>query len=96
MTFKKSNKRAQAILEYFILTTIVLTVILFFTVSPYFTGIRNSCENAVNDAIDVMLTDSGTSGSSGTSGTSGSAGTGTAGGGSSGGGGASGSWSRGG
>jgi hypothetical protein len=57
MTFKKSNKRAQAILEYFILTTVVLSVVLFFSTSPHFNKIRTSCETAFNDAVDKMLGD---------------------------------------
>ena len=73
MTFKKNNKsthpirklfskRAQAIFEYFILTTVVVTVVLFFTTSKFFTnsepgnkGIKEICQDAFNEAVEDML-----------------------------------------
>jgi len=55
MTFKKINKRAQAILEYFILTTVVFMVVLFFSQSPYFADIKDSCETAFNNGVTQIL-----------------------------------------
>jgi uncharacterized protein (UPF0333 family) len=66
MTFKKINKsaypvrkkfsnRAQAIFEYFLLTTVVLAVVLFFSNKDYFMNIRNSCETAFNQAVGEIL-----------------------------------------
>lgn len=54
MTLKKS-KKGQAIFEYFILTTVVVAVVLFFASSPYFQNIQNSCTNAFNKAVEEML-----------------------------------------
>ncbi len=58
MTLKKS-KKGQAIFEYFILTTVVVAVVLFFTASQYFKDIfkdiKTSCENAFNQAVEEML-----------------------------------------
>ena len=54
MTLKKS-KRGQAIFEYFILTTVVVAVVLFFADSPLFKSIKNSCENAFNQGVEEML-----------------------------------------
>jgi uncharacterized protein (UPF0333 family) len=55
MTLKKINKRGQAIFEYFILTTVVVAVVLFFAASPHFKNIKASCENAFNNGIEEML-----------------------------------------
>ena len=54
MTLKKS-KRGQAIFEYFILTTVVVAVVLFFTNSGLFRSIKNSCEGAFNQAVEEIL-----------------------------------------
>ena len=54
MTLKKSNK-AQAIFEYFILTAVVVAVVLFFSKSDYFKGIKNSCESAFDTAVGKIL-----------------------------------------
>ena len=54
MTLKKS-KKGQAIFEYFILTTVVVAVVLFFTASPYFQNIKASCEDAFNKAVQEIL-----------------------------------------
>jgi len=55
MTLKKINKRGQAIFEYFILTTVIVAVVLFFAASPYFNNIKTSCENAFNAGVDKIL-----------------------------------------
>jgi hypothetical protein len=58
MTLKKTNKgltKGQSILEYFILTAVVLSAVLFFTHTPYFQGISGSCENAFNGSVDKIL-----------------------------------------
>ncbi len=55
MTFKKSNKQAQAIFEYFILTIVIATIVLFFTASPHFQKIKNDCEAAFDGGIEEML-----------------------------------------
>jgi len=60
MTLKKSKRgwvKGQAIFEYFILTTVVVTVVLFFANSPYFANIKASCENAFNQAVNKILGD---------------------------------------
>lgn len=54
MTLKKS-KKGQAIFEYFILTTAVVGVVLFFASSPDFKNIKNSCTDAFNQAVGEML-----------------------------------------
>jgi len=55
MTLKKINKRAQAIFEYFILTTVVVAVVLFFAASEHFKQIKNSCERAFNNGVQEIL-----------------------------------------
>ncbi|MGD9014672.1 MAG: hypothetical protein PVI33_01420 [Candidatus Omnitrophota bacterium] len=71
MTFKKINKRAchtnkknsynqgQSIFEYFILTIVVVGVLFltggFAFRSQAFQSIKNSCENAFNQAMGEML-----------------------------------------
>ena len=58
MTLKKSKRdlaKGQAIFEYFILTTVVVAVVLFFTQSSFFKSVKNSCEGAFNKAVEVML-----------------------------------------
>ena len=58
MTLKKSKKgqaKGQTIFEYFILTTVVVAVVLFFTASPYFQNIKASCEDAFNKAVEEIL-----------------------------------------
>lgn len=55
MTFKKYNKKGQAIFEYFILTIVVVTIVLFFADSQFFKSIKNSCETAFNQAVEEML-----------------------------------------
>ncbi len=60
MTLKKSKKgqvKGQAIFEYFILTTVVVAVVLFFASTPYFKGIKGSCEKAFDRAVGQMLGD---------------------------------------
>jgi len=54
MTLKKS-KRGQAIFEYFILTTVVVAVVLFFASTPYFQNIKNSCKNAFDKAMATKI-----------------------------------------
>lgn len=58
MTLKKSKRdwvKAQAIFEYFILTTVVVAVVLFFTKSDFFKSVKGSCEGAFNQAVEKML-----------------------------------------
>ena len=54
MTLKKS-KKGQAIFEYFILTTVIVAVVLFFANSPFLGGIKSSTEKAFNEAVIRML-----------------------------------------
>jgi len=65
MTFKKINKMGQAIFEYFILTTAVLAVILFFRESGFFQkqnptnpaepdGAKEIAKAAIEDGILAM------------------------------------------
>jgi len=62
MTLKKSNK-AQAIFEYFILTTVVVAVVLFFANSRFFArqkpgdplGIKDICEAQFDKAVANIL-----------------------------------------
>ncbi len=53
MTLKKS-KKGQAIFEYFVLTTVVVTVVLFFATTPYFKNMKDSCESAFNKGISKI------------------------------------------
>ncbi len=54
MTLKKS-KKGQAIFEYFILTTAVVAVVLFFMTSKTFQDIKGSCEVAFDKAAEEVL-----------------------------------------
>ena len=62
MTFKKINKMGQAIFEYFILTTAVLAVILFFSQSGFFQiqnlgdpdGVKEKIKYAVDNGVMSM------------------------------------------
>jgi cell division protein FtsL len=51
MTFKKINKTGQAIIEYFILTTVVLAVVLFFSQSKFYKDVNKSLTDSTNQAI---------------------------------------------
>jgi len=55
MTLKKLNRSAQAILEYFILTTIVLAAVLVFITSKPFQDIKSSCESKFKSAVQEIL-----------------------------------------
>lgn len=66
MAFKKANKshfaqrkfsdrRAQSIFEYVILTAVVVAAVLIFAESTYFKGIKDSCENAFNAAVTEIV-----------------------------------------
>jgi len=65
MTFIKINKisynrkrfynQGQAIFEYFILTIAVIGVVLFAFSSDLFKGIKVSCEEAFNQAVEDIL-----------------------------------------
>ncbi|MDD4938684.1 MAG: hypothetical protein PHE18_01550 [Candidatus Omnitrophica bacterium] len=58
MTLKKSKEdwaQGQSIFEYFILTTVVVAVVLFFANTPYFKGIKASCANAFDRAVGEIL-----------------------------------------
>jgi hypothetical protein len=55
MTFKKSNRTGQSILEYFILTAVVMGVVLFFSNSTFFNGVRNSCQTSFSSAVTAIL-----------------------------------------
>ncbi len=67
MTFKKINKsrypgiifsanyQAQAVFEYVILTTVVVTVVLFFSQTEYFSKIKESCNDAFSRAVTEIV-----------------------------------------
>jgi hypothetical protein len=55
MTFKKINKRAQSIFEYFILTAAVCATVLFFATTDSFKSIKISCEKAFNGAVTELV-----------------------------------------
>lgn len=55
MTFKKFNRSAQAIFEYFILTIAVVAIVLFFSNSSFFQTVRNQCNTAFSDATEEIL-----------------------------------------
>jgi len=50
---KFSDKEAQSIFEYVILTAVVVTVVLIF--GPQFTKIRESCNTAFNKAVTEIV-----------------------------------------
>ena len=62
MTFKKINKMGQVIIEYFLLTAVVLAVVLFFSQNRFFArqnpgdppGIKEICANAANLTIHAI------------------------------------------
>ena len=60
-TFKKSNtNKGQSIFEYFILTTVVVAVVLFFASSDFFKNVKNSLTNdnetgAFDQAVKEIL-----------------------------------------
>jgi hypothetical protein len=55
MTLEKIKRSGQAIFEYFILTTVVVAVVLFFAASGNFQKIKNSCNRAFNDGVQEIL-----------------------------------------
>lgn len=52
---KFSDKKAQSIFEYIILTAIVVAVILIFASTPYFQKIKTACDNAFNAAVTEIV-----------------------------------------
>jgi len=54
MTLKKS-KIGQSIFEYFLLTTAVVAIVLFFMSSQTFKDIKSSCEDAFSNAAGEIL-----------------------------------------
>jgi len=50
---KFSDKEAQSIFEYVILTALVVTVVLIF--GPYFDKIKQSCNDAFNAAVTEIV-----------------------------------------
>ena len=52
---KFSDKKAQSIFEYVILTAIVVAVVLFFAATPYFQKIKTACDNAFNRAVTQIV-----------------------------------------
>lgn len=55
MTLKKCNKSGQSVLEYFILTIIMVSVCLFFAQNKTFIKIQKSCDNGFNKAVGEIL-----------------------------------------
>jgi len=55
MTFKKINKRGQAIFEYFILTAVAVMAVLFFSQSKAFQDIKTACSDKFNQAVGDIL-----------------------------------------
>lgn len=45
----------QAIFEYFILTIVMAGIVLYFLNNRHFQSIKESCEEAFNDAVEEML-----------------------------------------
>lgn len=50
---KFSDKKAQSIFEYVILTAVVVAVVLIF--GPHFKNIKESCQTAFNDAVTEIV-----------------------------------------
>ncbi|MDD5477957.1 MAG: hypothetical protein PHG87_07185 [Candidatus Omnitrophica bacterium] len=48
-----SDKKAQSIFEYVILTAVVVTTVLIF--GPYFGKIKDSCDKAFNAAVTEIV-----------------------------------------
>jgi len=55
MTFKKINKTGQSVFEYFILTSVLMTLILFFATSGNFGCVRDSARIALEQATNRIL-----------------------------------------
>lgn len=54
MTLIKSTKNGQAVLEYFILTTVVVALLMFFTKTTWFADINTHLGTAFNAAADKI------------------------------------------
>ncbi len=52
---KFSDKKAQSIFEYVILTAVVVAAILIFASTPYFQRINASCDKAFNEAVTEIV-----------------------------------------
>lgn len=52
MTLKKSKINGQSALEYFILTIVVIMILLFFTKSPMFDGVKGGMDKLLNESIN--------------------------------------------
>lgn len=50
---KFSDKKAQSIFEYVILTAVVVALVLIF--GPHFGKIKDSCTKAFNDAVTEIV-----------------------------------------
>ncbi len=50
---KISDKKAQSIFEYVILTAVVVALVLIF--GPYFENIKESCKTAFNAAVTEIV-----------------------------------------
>lgn len=64
MTLIKSTRKGQAVLEYFILTTVVVALLMFFVKTTWFTGINDHLGSAFNDAADKITSGGGAASSS--------------------------------
>ncbi len=52
---KFSDKKAQSIFEYVILTAVVVAVVLIFASTPYFQRIKTACNNTFNEAVTEIV-----------------------------------------
>ncbi len=58
MTLKKSKRdraKGQSIFEYFVLTTAVVAVVLFFASSGHFKSIKKTCEEEFDKAAQQII-----------------------------------------
>ena len=55
MTFKKINKTGQSVFEYFILTSVLMTLVLFFATSGTFGRVRDSAKMTLEQATNKIL-----------------------------------------
>ena len=55
MSLQKVTNNGQAVLEYFILTTVVVALLIFFGKTRWFTGINDHMNEAFNQSADNII-----------------------------------------